>query len=365
LINKLVFENLRYRPIRTLLGMIAIGVEVTMMLTLAGVSRGMLNDYARRTKGIGADIVLRPPGSSIFSFSAASMPDKLLPFLRGQAHVTIATGVAAQPVSSEMLTAITGVDLPAFNQMTGGLDYVAGGPFQRPGDAIIDQYYAQQHKLNVGDKIVLLNRDWRVSGIVEPGKFIRIAIPLAVLQDLTGNEGKLSQIFLKVDNPANIQPVIASLKSQMQGYQIYSMEQLLSMVSVNNVPGLKPFIGVVIGLAVVVGFLIVFLSMYTAVLERTREIGILKALGASPAYVLNVILRETVLLGIAGTILGILFSFGTRLLIARLASGLTQEIVPDWWPIAAAIALAGALLGAAYPGWRAARQDPIEALAYE
>jgi putative ABC transport system permease protein len=135
---------------------------------------------------------------------------------------------------------------------------------------------------------------------------------------------------------------------------------------VSSVPGLSAFIGVIIGLSVVVGFLVVFLSMYTAVLERTREIGILKALGASAAYVLNIILRETAVLALIGSVLGVGFSYLTRwLIVALVPASLTQVIVPLWWPIAGGIAMVGALLGSAYPGWRAARQDPIEALSYE
>ncbi len=86
----------------------------------------------------------------------------------------------------------------------------------------------------------------------------------------------------------------------------------MSLVSVDSIPLLKNFTHVVIGLAVIVGFLVVFLSMYTAVLERTREIGILKALGASPGYILGMLLRETTLLAVAGSIAGILMSYGTR-----------------------------------------------------
>jgi putative ABC transport system permease protein len=106
--------------------------------------------------------------------------------------------------------------------------------------------------------------------------------------------------------------------------------------------------------------------MYTAVLERTREIGVLKALGASPFYVLNILMRETTVLALAGSVLGIALSYVTRWMIHSVAPGsLIQAIVPEWWPIATGIALVGALLGAAYPGMKAARQDAIEALAYE
>jgi putative ABC transport system permease protein len=105
--------------------------------------------------------------------------------------------------------------------------------------------------------------------------------------------------------------------------------------------------------------------MYTAVLERTREIGILKALGASPGYILGILLRETVLLSIAGSIAGILMTYGTRALMQVFVPTMTTSIVYAWWPYAALIALVGSLIGAIYPGLKAARQDAIEALAYD
>ena len=72
------------------------------------------------------------------------------------------------------------------------------------------------------------------------------------------------------------------------------------MMTPDNLPGFDLAIKIVIGVAVVVGFLVIFQSMYTAVMERTREIGILKSMGASKWYIVNVVLRETVLLAVAG-----------------------------------------------------------------
>src|SRR5260370_27445659 len=194
----------------------------------------------------------------------------------------------------------------------------------------------------------------------------RVVVPLDTLQDVTANSGKATMIYVKLDDPAKTQDVISQLRSILKDYRIYSMEEYTSLFSVSNVPMLKEFIWVVIGLGVLVGFLVVFLSMYTAVLERTREIGVLKALGASPHYILNILLRETALLAVAGSILGILLAYVTRFAISHFIKGsLIQDIVYIWWLITAGLALVGSMLGAIYPGLKAARQDAIEALAYE
>ena len=340
-----------------------IGIQVTLVLTLVGLSNGMLEDQARRARGVGADIMVRAPSSSVLAFSA-NMPSDILSAVEKQPHVIAATGVLTQGTGG--FSYVTGIDLGQFRRLSGGFHYLQGGPFRHPDDVMVDSYYAAEHMLHVGDTLEALNRTWRVSGIYEAGTLTRIVVALDVLQDLTANNGKITMIYAKLDDSSKTSEVITSLRSRLKDYQIYSMEEYTSLFSIANVPMLKQFIWVVIGLGVLVGFLVVFLSMYTAVLERTREIGVLKALGASPGYVLNILMRETTLLAIAGSILGILLSYVTRFIISSLVPGtLIQAIVPDWWPIAAGIALVGALLGAVYPGWKAARQDAVEALAYE
>jgi len=364
LLNKLVVENLKHRPVRTLLSILAIGIEVTMILTLVGLSRGMLDDYKNRAKGVGADIWVRPPNTSIMQFTANSMPEKLVDFFQKQPHVTIAT--ASANFGAGFMETVSGVDFDRFSQMSGGFRFLGGGPIRQPNEILVDDRYARLKKLRPGSMIRLGDREWRVAGIYESGKLARILLPLPVVQDLAGSTGKVAQIFLKLDEPANAAKVTEALKSQLPDYHIYPIEELTSLFTTSNVQGLEAFTYVVITLGVVVGFLVVFLSMYTAVLERTREIGILKSMGASSGYILGILLRETMVLAVVGATLGVLMSYGTQYLINNFTGpALTQTIVPDWWPITAIIAISGAQLGTLYPGMKAVHQDALEALSYD
>jgi putative ABC transport system permease protein len=362
LINRLVVENLRSRPVRTLVSALAIGVQVTMVLTLVGLSRGMVEDAQERARGVGADIVIRPPHSSVFSFSG-TFSSRVLDTVHQQPGVALATGTFVEPIGG--LNSVTGINLAEFNRMSGGFNYRQGGPLTGPDDILLDEIFAGQNNKHAGDTIELLNHTWRISGVVESGLLSRAFIDLARLQDLTSNNGRISVIYVKLTDRRQTDAEVAALKEKLPEFPIYSMQDFLSQLTESNVPMLRTFTRVIIGIGTLVGFLVVFLSMYTAVLERTREIGILKALGGSPWFILNALLRETVLLALVGSALGIGMAYGARQLIRVFAPQMITVIVPDWWPIATAISIVGALAGALYPGLRAARHDVVEALAYE
>ena len=366
MVYKLVFENLKHRPVRTLLSTLAIGLGVTMILTLVGLSNGMLDDQKRRARATGADIIILPPGSSAINARSAPIPEKMLDFVRAQPHVAVATGTAVHGLGG-VFSSISGMDLETFGKMSNGTEFLEGGMFQSPNDIIVDDFYAAQYKVKVGSILKnILNREWRVCGVVRSGKLARLIIPLRLLQELSSNTGRLTMIYAKLDNPANTDSVIEELKKPLSDYKILSMEEFTSQFSVNSLPELKAFIGVIIGVSVVFGFLVVFLAMYTAVLERTREIGVLKALGASQGYILGIMMRETALLSVFGAITGIVMSFLTRWLFQYfIPATMQQAIVPEWWPISGIVTLLGALLGVLYPALKAARADALESLSYD
>jgi putative ABC transport system permease protein len=151
----------------------------------------------------------------------------------------------------------------------------------------------------------------------------------------------------------------------MERYSVRSLQEYLSMMTPDNLPGFNVAIEIVIGIAVIVGFLVIFQSMYTAVMERTREIGILKSLGASKVYIVNVVMRETLLMAAGGILVGILISLATRRVIMDVRPVQKLYWSNLWMLRAIVIALVGAMAGAVYPAMKAARRDPIDALAYE
>jgi putative ABC transport system permease protein len=371
--NKMVFSNLVHRPLRTLISVFAISIEVTLILLIVGLCLSMLNDNADRQKGIGFDVMVSPPGSSFFTgITGAPVSIKVADKLRTIPHVAAVAPIVMHFITTKNLEVIDGIDLDPnspnnFDNMGRPFHYLAGGPFQGPYDMIVDDLFTAQHHANVGDHFEVLNQTFRISGIVEHGKGARRYLPIATLQDLLGSEGKASMFYVKTDSPENAEAVVAAVKQVpgMEQYVSRSLAEYASLMTVANIPFLGTFIDIVIAIALVIGFIVIFQSMYTAVMERTREIGILKSLGASKWYVLNVVLRESFLLAVGGVLLG--------LALTALASAAINHKFPlhrmvwdnHWVLRAALLAIAGALLGGLYPALRAAQKDPIEALAYE
>lgn len=365
--NKLVFANLVQRPIRSLISIVAIAVEVTLILVIVGLSLGMLNDNAQRIKGIGADVMVRPPGASILlAGSAASISSKLGDVLLKQPHVTVAAPVITQLATGTSVEVIYGIDLKTYESLR-PFHFLEGGAFTGPESAIVDNFFADSKHLHAGDKVEIFNRTFTISGVVENGQGARKFVPLATMQEMMGAGNKVSVFFVKADDSANADAIVNEIKhvEGLQQYSVITMREWLSLMTPDNIPGLNAFLKVVVAVAVIIGFIVIFQSMYTAVMERTREIGILKSMGASKFYIVNVIVRETIILALGGILLGVGISVLSRFGILHRFPTLRVEMTSVWVFRATLIAMIGAVLGAIYPAWKAARKDPIDALAYE
>ena len=368
MMNKMIVANLAFRPLRSLISIVAIALEVTLILLIVGLCLGFVNDSKQRQAGIGADVIVMPPGSSfIVGLTGAPMSMKIGGILAKLPHVVLVAPVVNHINAMGALEVIAGIDLQSYQGLGGPFRYLAGGPFQGANDALVDDIFARAKRIQVGDSIEIMNNKFRVSGIVEPGKGARKFVPIGTMQDLLGAQGKASLFYLKLDDASNAPLVVNEIKSVpgLESYVATSMAYYLSMMTPSNYPGLPIFINVVIGISVIVGFIVIFQAMYTAVMERTREIGILKSIGASKIYIVNVVLRETVLLALCGIVLGVLVSLAARAGIVQRFPTMRINVTGTWILKAAIIAVGGAVLGATYPAYKAARKDPIEALAYE
>ena len=366
--NKLVISNLLHRPLRSAVSIFAVAIEVIMILSVVAIFMGMLHDNRQRTNGIGADLMMMGSHASIFnSLSAASMPVNDAIALRRLPHVAIVSPAVQHSVlTTSNLAVIYGIDFGSFNAMR-PFTFFSGGPFKGPDDAIIDTVWAGAHNLRVGSTLEVMGHTFRVSGIVEPGKGGRTMVPLESLDSLMGVQNKASIFYIKCDTPTNAALVTNEIHATpgLGNNQVISMADFLGQMTPARLPGVNAALDTVTAIAVIVGFLVIFQAMYTAVLERTREIGILKSMGASKAAIVSVVLRESAILAVAGVLLGIGGTFLVRLLLHIYFPTTPYEITAGWAARAAGIAFAGAICGALYPAWMAARKDPVDALAYE
>ncbi|HZB87124.1 MAG TPA: ABC transporter permease [Terracidiphilus sp.] len=366
--NKLVIANLVRRPMRSIISVLAVTIEVVMILSIVAIFMGMLDDQKQRINGIGADVVVAPSNANFINgMSGAPMSSRLADVLLKMPHIAAASPLISNFNMSGSVEILYGVDYASYAALK-PFTFLEGGPFQGPYDVIVDDVYAHGAPgRTVGSRVTILNHQFRICGIVESGKGARRLIPIETMGALTGNDGKASLIYIKADDPANNQTIIREIHATrgLENYKVQTMSDLISLYTPARFPGFDIALNVVISIAVIVGFLVIFQSMYTAVLERTREIGILKSLGSSKLAIVSVVLRETGVLAVAGVLLGIAATYGVRTLLMVKYPTFSFELTAMWIGRGALIAFAGSLFGALYPAWMAARKDPIDALAYE
>jgi putative ABC transport system permease protein len=333
---------------------------------VVGLTTGMLLDSAKRTEGVGADVMVRPSSASAFiALTAAPMPVAIGKKIQTLEFVQAVAPVLIELNTNNSLEQVWGIDPQSFDAVSGGFSFYSGHPLQAPDDILVDDIYANGHKTKLGQLVHVAGNDYHVAGIVEHGKGARLFVLMAPLQELMSATDKANVFFVKCDRSDHAAAVTDEIQQLLPRYSITPLKDYIQMYTSSAVPGLAAFQTAMIAIAVAIGFLVIFLSMYTTVNERTREIGVLKALGASKLYIARIIMSETTLLCISGFVLGIGFSFLCRTFIHSLFPSLQIYFAITWWFYCAAIAVVGGLLGACYPTWLASRKDPVEALAYE
>ncbi|HUE55599.1 MAG TPA: FtsX-like permease family protein [Candidatus Udaeobacter sp.] len=366
MMGELIARNLLHRPLRTLIGVLAVGVEVALVVLIVGLTSGLLTETAKRIEGIGADIMLQPPAASIFlGFSGSPMPIKIAEKLTEIKYVQSVAPALLQFSSTGGVDVVYGIDPDSFRAVSSGFVFLEGHDMEGPNDLLVDDWAAKAKHIKVGDTFNLLNHDWHVAAIIEHGKGARLFVPLATLQDLVGAHDKASIFLIKCTRPEHTEDVMEEIRHVLPGYTVRPLKDFLSLMTSTNIPGLQAFIDAMIALAIAIGLLVIFLTMYTTVIERTRDIGVLKSLGATQPFIVRALLTESAVLCLCGIGAGVGLSYAVRAAFLAGFPTLSILITPGWILRAAGIALAGAIFGASYPAWMASRKDAVEALSYD
>jgi putative ABC transport system permease protein len=245
-----------------------------------------------------------------------------------------------------------------------GMQIVQGRAATADDEVILDERQARDDKIAVGDTIQIFgDHNYRVTGIFAPPSGSRIKMSLSAMQKVLENPNKCTYILVKLNNPADTDKVAAAINEALPGNKINLTRDLI-IDAEDRIPSLGIFLKVLVGLGVFVSTIFVLLSMYTTITERRKEIGILKSLGASKLFIVQVIEQEAVMIGVLGAILGFAVSFLAAFFITKRFE-LVFEFSWGWMITAVLIAIAGSLIGALYPAWKASSIDPVLVLANE
>lgn len=364
--DNLVVSNIGQRPIRTLVSVAGVALGVCLVMLFTGLARGMANDLQRRASNVRTEIIFTRPGSMQLTASTANLSTKYVESLKKIEGVEEALPVIRYVLQGNRgfgFEQIEGVEWEPWARIN-EIRVLSGNPPQAMNEIVIDETKARNNKLRVGDSIKLFgDEEYRISGIYAPESGARIKISLTAMQEALESPGKCTYILVKVRNPNEQVEVAKRIDAALPGNKIQFTRDLFTSIE-KSIPFLGIFLRVLVGLAAVVSALVVMLAMYTTITERTREIGILKALGASRRYIVLIIESEALLISVVGLIAGFAFSFAAGYLIHQ-TYGLFFEFSWGWAVTAASIGILGGALGALYPALRASNLDAVSALAYE
>lgn len=366
--DNLVFSNMLHRPARTLVSILGISVGVLLIVFTVGLANGSIREQASREANVGAEIFFRASGSVGMSgteaFRLSQDMVSEIETVPGIANaVAIGQNSVDAPDNNTGKRVVDGVLFDEYAAMA-GLKLIEGRAFT-PGssEAVIDTGWQAQKDLKVGDKLSIYEREFTIVGTYEPAGGARIKIPLDVMQEQLGSPGKVSSILIKVSEGTTVEQAGQALHERFPDNQIIRTSDL-EEIYMSGFPALNIFLNVFIGIAAVISALVILLTMYTTVTERTRQIGIMKSLGMSNGAIAWTITQEALLISFFGIVGGILLTVILRFLLSFVTT-LTVEISPMIILIVFLVGLVGGAAGALYPALRAANLDAVEALSYE
>jgi len=369
----LALINVFARRGRTVAGVLAVGVGTALMLVLVGLEEGTLGEVAdRMTGGADADMIVHEKNWNLVFDRNAPLDEAVgsrLAALDGVARVAPVVVermhfAGHENLGGQNVYAVKGDDL---EMVCGKRSLVAGRPFADEPDSLelnIDSRLAKAGGFNVGDSVEAWGKTFTIAGIFEDGPPVRVLVSMAALRKHFIKENRVSFFFLKCSPETAKHDVAAEIERRFGRALSTVMLTDYSKVLNRSFRVITDFVSLSTVIVLVASFLTVFLAMYTAVIERIREIGVLKALGASKLYIVHEIVVESLVICVLGALVGVAFATVARAAVEMRYPLMTMHLSVRWILTAVGTALAGGILGAVYPAQRAARLDPQEALSY-
>jgi ABC-type antimicrobial peptide transport system permease subunit len=365
----MVWRNLWRRKVRTALTLGGIAIGIGVVVALAALSTGMVDQITGMVMGSGADLTLMQDGVADMSFSA--LDEQMGAAIAAMPGVEWVSGLLLNiaPVGEKPYFVVLGLD-----PQEAGIRHfrlVAGRPLQEGQEVLLGRMAAGSMHKGVGDELTIQGQPYRVVGVYEAGVGYEdngAVLPLDAAQALFKKAGQVTlyQVKVRPESLGQADALVEEITAQFPDVVAYrSSEFAQNAPDIQTMQGLA---GAVSLIGLLAGALATMNTMLMSVHERTREIGTLRALGWRKGDVLWLILRESLVLGLAGGLAGILLGVGLVALIG-LSPALAGTIVGKFSMGSVLTGLVVALLlsalGGLYPAWRAARLQPVEALCYE
>ena len=312
----LAAANMLHRKTRTLVSVLGIGIQVATVMILVGMVNGTLEGISARLESVGADVLFQPPDASlILGATHAVMPTKLGELMKEK----VKTVREVTPVLNWQVSQLRGqpetinlwaVDYPSYARISGGLSFVEGRAIENPSSSTWTRSWSGSTAsgwAKSGDD----GPPFRIVGLSQAGSGGRIHARIEDIQEVNGTPGMASFFLVKGTSPREAGDLVLALQEAFPGYKVTAIAQMSEQLQRNAV-GLREFRTATTGMAVLLSFLVVLLAMYTAIVERTREIGILRAMGATQGWVVRLLLRESALICLAGILVGFLLAAAGR-----------------------------------------------------
>lgn len=365
---RLVWANLRHRKTRSIVCVAAVGIGISLLLVLTGLCRGMIGESSERLRNTGAQIIVQPRSASgLLALKGSSLPVKYrAELIKLQGVGAVCPVLTWTTTIEKVIYVIYGIDLANYEAIGGKLHIVRGRQWRGKNEIMLDTRLARANGYNAGDSLKILGIEFTISGIFTSGVGARVYLPIATLQKALHLDGMCSLFFVKTNgaDQSSVIAAISEIETRFPALKASALDRYEDVIA-NEITGLNEFFGAITATAMVISFLVILLTMYTTIIERTREIGILRSLGATKGYVIILVIKESILLCVLGVIAGFAIAQLARAWIAYSHPLLTVEMSAGWLALAFLLGVGGGILGALYPAFKAARIDPVEALMYE